>query len=66
MHPGRNNVAFQDICVVCNNLFERGEQGIMVKTDLSTFNKGNVVAWAHVDCIEEYNENNYVQLKLFR
>lgn len=59
-------MAFEDICVACGEPFKNEEQGALIRFNSSGFNKGNVASWVHMGCLKEYDENNYVQLKLFR
>lgn len=61
-------MAFESICFICQSSFEPGVTGVKLEKGEVIFNKivNKNDLFAHADCIEEYNENQYVQLRLYR
>jgi hypothetical protein len=60
-------MAFEKICFICQQQFETGVTGVKIAKGEMVFNKvvnANDLA-AHADCLNEYHENKYVQLKTY-
>lgn len=58
-------MAFENICYLCTHFINHNDP--FVKLNKDNFNKlDDDDLYAHPECLVEYNENKYVQLKLFR